>query len=82
MKKAGVPLPPPGALPPGALPPGLIPPPGSMPPPPGSFAMPVPLPPMPGFDADKADARRRAPLPSQEESLRHEQRQGKYTRAR
>ncbi|CCT66283.1 related to polyadenylation factor I subunit 2 [Fusarium fujikuroi] len=82
MKKAGVPLPPPGALPPGALPPGLILPPGSMPPPPGSFAMPVPPPPMHGFDADKADARRRAPLPSQEESLRHEQRQGKYTRAR
>jgi polyadenylation factor subunit 2 len=29
-----------------------------------------------------ADNRRRAPLPSQEESLRQEQRQGKYTRAR
>ncbi|RTE76170.1 Polyadenylation factor subunit 2 [Fusarium euwallaceae] len=78
MKKAGVPLPPPGALPP-----GLIPPPGSMPPPPGNFTLPVPPPPLPGLDADlKGDNRRRAPLPSQEESLRQEQRQGKYTRAR
>ncbi|UNI14044.1 pre-mRNA cleavage and polyadenylation factor (CPF) complex subunit [Purpureocillium takamizusanense] len=79
MKKAGVPLPPPGALPP-----GLIPPPGGVPPPPpGGFGLPVPPPPIPPVDADKAEsARRRAPLPSQEESLRQEQRQGKYTRAR
>ncbi|RSL45749.1 hypothetical protein CEP51_016035, partial [Fusarium floridanum] len=61
----------------------LIPPPGSMPPPPGNFTLPVPPPPLPGLDADlKGDNRRRAPLPSQEESLRQEQRQGKYTRAR
>ena len=79
MKKAGVPLPPPGALPP-----GLIPPPGGVPPPlPGGFGMPVPPPPIPHVDTEKSEsARRRAPLPSQEESLRQEQRQGKYTRAR
>ncbi|POR35641.1 Polyadenylation factor subunit 2 [Tolypocladium paradoxum] len=77
MKKAGVPLPPPGALPP-----GLLPPPGSVPPP-GKFPMPVPPPHMHSMDNDKAEAaRRRAPLPSQEESLRQEQRHGKYTRAR
>ncbi|RDA92832.1 hypothetical protein CP533_2865 [Ophiocordyceps camponoti-saundersi (nom. inval.)] len=72
MKKAGVPLPPPGQLPPGLILP------------PGSFPLPVPL---QQPDLDKADGsggggRRRAPLPSQEESLRQEQRQGKYTRAR
>ncbi|KFA70017.1 hypothetical protein S40285_02066 [Stachybotrys chlorohalonatus IBT 40285] len=74
MKKAGIPLPPPGALPPGFMPTlGNVPP----PPPPGNFPMPIPPPPMMA-DADK----RRAPLPSQEESLRQEQRQGKYTRIR
>ncbi|KHN99670.1 protein PFS2 [Metarhizium album ARSEF 1941] len=67
MKKAGVPLPPPGALPPGLIPP------------PGNFPFPVPPPPMP---SEESETRRRAPLPSQEESLRQEQRQGKYTRAR
>lgn len=73
MKKAGVPLPPPGALPH-----GLIPPPGSVPP--GGFPLP-PLLHQP--DENKTEGgRRRAPLPSQEESLRQEQRQGKYTRAR
>jgi polyadenylation factor subunit 2 len=71
MKRAGVPIPPPGALPP-----GFIPPPGGVPLPPG---MPVPPPPM---MADSDPRRGRAPLPSQEESLRQEQRQGKYTRAR
>ncbi|PHH62593.1 hypothetical protein CDD81_6908 [Ophiocordyceps australis] len=78
MKKAGVPLPPPANLPPGALPPGLIPPPA-----PGGFSLPVPPPPMAVPDGDKTDAaRRRAPLPSQEESLRQEQRNGKYSRVR
>ncbi|KOS18663.1 Polyadenylation factor subunit 2 [Escovopsis weberi] len=68
MKKAGVPL-----LPPGALPPGLI-------PPPGNFTLPIPPPPAPAPEPE--GGRRRAPLPSQEESLRQEQRHGKYTRAR
>lgn len=79
MKAAGVPLPPPGAFPPGAFPPGLIPPPGGVPPP-GNFQFPVPPPPMQG-ELDSS-GRRRIPLPSQEESLRQEQRHGKYTRAR
>ncbi|KAH8894997.1 WD40 repeat-like protein [Thozetella sp. PMI_491] len=90
MRKAGLPPPPlpgaPGALPPpppGMLPPGFIPPttfPGFPPPP--------PPPPPPGsggaaFDDMGLDAnRRRAPLPSQEESLRLEQSRGNYTRAR
>ena len=87
MKKAGVPLPPPGQLPP-----GLIPPPGSgsvpmPPPPPGGlpFAIPGLIPGMGGVGANSVDAnaaRQRAPLPSQEDSLKHEQRQGRYTRAR
>lgn len=77
MKKAGVPLPPPGSLPH-----GLIPPPGNVSLP-GSFPMPVQPPLLHQPDGDKNDGgRRRAPLPSQEESLRQEQRQGKYTRAR
>lgn len=75
MKRAGVPIPPPGALPP-----GFIPPPGGVPLPPGNLPLPVPPPPLLQSDADMR--RGRAPLPSQEESLRHEQRQGKYTRAR
>lgn len=73
MKKAGVTLPPPGTLPP-----GFIPPPGGIPPPPGSFQLPIPPPPMSTLATD----RRRAPLPSQEESLRQEQRHGNYSRAR
>lgn len=72
MQQAGMPMPPPGSLPP-----GLIPPPGGMPPLPGNFPLPIP-PPMNPNDSD----RRRIPLPSQEESLRQEQRHGKYTRAR
>lgn len=73
MKAAGIPLPPPG----------FVPPPGGLPPPGGSFPMPPPPPP-PGMQFPQVDANgvRRAPLPSQEESLRHEQRQGKYTRIR
>ena len=67
MRNAGVPLPPPG----------FIPPPGGSIPPPGNFAVPPPPPP-PGADGESV--RRRGPLPSQEDSLRSEQRQGRYTR--
>lgn len=76
MQKAGVPLPPP----PNMLPPGLVPPPNFLPP---GFPGPPVLPPG-GLDAqgDGAGGRRRAPLPSQEESLRAEQRKGNYTRVR
>ena len=84
MKKAGLPPPPlPGTLPPGVLPPGLI------PPPPPNFAVPPGFPPLPipgssAYDAEqRAEAgRRRAPLPSQEESLKQEQKRGHYTRVR
>ncbi|PKS10242.1 hypothetical protein jhhlp_001992 [Lomentospora prolificans] len=77
MQKAGVQLPPPP--PPGLLPPGLAP--GLLPP-----GFPIPPPPPPGsgpmdLDPNGAD-RRRAPLPSQEESLRMEQTRGNYTRSR
>ncbi len=70
MKKAGVPLPAPGSLPPGLFPP------------PGAGGMPVPPPPIPGMDSGKPDNRRRAPLPSQADSLREEQRHGHYKRVR
>jgi len=81
MRKAGVPLPPPGFAPPpgaGGMPgiPGMPPPPGFPVPPPPSGGPP------PGADADGSNARRRAPLPSQEDSLKSEQKQGRYTRAR
>lgn len=87
MRKAGIQLPPPGALPPppGALPPGALPPvglpPGALPP--GL----IPPPPIPGavpmeHDGSSDGVRRRGPLPSQAESLRQEQRQGKYTKIR
>ena len=93
MQKAGVPLPPPGALPPGILPPGLIPPPPNFPLPPGGLppGFPVPPPiPLPAQDMQQqqnlslhdSSGRRRAPLPSQEESLREEQRRGNYTHRR
>ncbi|KAK0709117.1 WD40-repeat-containing domain protein [Lasiosphaeria miniovina] len=93
MKKAGIPPPPPpgGHLPPGMLPPGLIPPPG-FPLPPG---FPPPPPHLlaqqqqqqvaqAAYDAEQTaeSIRRRAPLPSQEESLRLEQSRGHYTRLR
>ncbi|KAH9898937.1 WD40 repeat-like protein [Xylariomycetidae sp. FL2044] len=77
MQQAGVLVPPP--------PPGMMSS-GSMPPP--NFALPpgFPPPPMPlqGLDAqsDSAGRRNRAPLPSQEESLRMEQKKGHYTRVR
>ncbi|KAI6092583.1 WD40 repeat-like protein [Hypoxylon rubiginosum] len=80
MQKAGLPPPPP---PPGMLPQG-----GFVPPP--NFAVPPGFPPPPPFAQGgvdmQADAnnpnRRRAPLPSQEESLRMEQKKGNYTRVR
>ncbi|KAI1170720.1 WD40 repeat-like protein [Nemania sp. FL0916] len=66
-------------------PPGMIPPPGFVPPP--NFAMPpgFPLPPSTAaadMTSELAAARRRAPLPSQEESLRLEQKKGNYTRVK
>ncbi|CAH0016480.1 unnamed protein product [Clonostachys rhizophaga] len=61
-----------------SIPPDFKPPPGGVPPP-GNFPFPPPPPPPPGA---AGDAGRRAPLPSQEDSLRSEQRQGRYTRAR
>lgn len=81
MKKAGIPPPPPpGALPPGMLPPGLIPPPPGFPLP---FPPPPPVPPANAAHPPDNGAnlgRRRAPLPSQEESLKMEQSKGNYTR--
>ncbi|KAH8160764.1 hypothetical protein CIB48_g7482 [Xylaria polymorpha] len=76
IQKSGFPPPPP---------PGMMPPPGFMPPP--NFAVPHGFPPPPQVlsPADLAaaeNARRRAPLPSQEESLRMEQKKGNYTRVR
>ncbi|TGJ87689.1 hypothetical protein E0Z10_g1052 [Xylaria hypoxylon] len=77
IQKSGFPPPPP---------PGMVPPPGFMPPP--NFAVPPGFPPPPqvpsaaDLAADSAAARRRAPLPSQEESLRMEQKKGHYTRVR
>ncbi|KAI2462848.1 WD40 repeat-like protein [Annulohypoxylon bovei var. microspora] len=78
MQKAGLPPPPP----PGMLPPGLI-----LPP---NFAVPPGFPPPPVFATGGVDmqadgsngGRRRVPLPSQEESLRMEQKKGNYTRVR
>ncbi|KAF2972206.1 hypothetical protein GQX73_g1493 [Xylaria multiplex] len=73
IQKSGFPPPPP---------PGMAPLPGFMPPP--NFAVPgFPPPPQMASAADlAADNRRRAPLPSQEESLRLEQKKGNYTRVR
>ncbi len=79
MKKAGFTLPP------------LPPPPGSNfgagrppPPPPPGFQGVLPGLGMPGLNQDyaSADQRRRAPLPSQEDSLREEQKRGAYTHRR
>ncbi|KAI0480232.1 WD40 repeat-like protein [Xylariaceae sp. FL0804] len=77
MQKAGLPPPPPGMLPPGMIPPPNF----QMPP---GFPPPPQLPPLgAGGDMDGGNAgRRRAPLPSQEESLRMEQKRGHYTRLR
>ncbi|KAK0630665.1 WD40-repeat-containing domain protein [Bombardia bombarda] len=98
MKKAGIPPPPlPGSggapiPPPGMLPPGLIPPPpnfalplGFPPPPPGMVPPGMNMGGGGGYEGESAAesaGRRRAPLPSQEESLRMEQGRGHYTRAR
>jgi polyadenylation factor subunit 2 len=83
MRNAGLPPPPP----PGSLPPGML------PPPPPNFALPPGFPPLPpppvppalNYDEQQSSAaggRRRAPLPSQEESLRAEQKHGRYDRVR
>ncbi|KAI5924885.1 WD40 repeat-like protein [Camillea tinctor] len=73
MQKAGLPPPPP----PGMLPPGFMPPPNFTVP----LGFPPPPVPIPGDMSDSSN-RRRAPLPSQEESLRMEQKKGNYTRVR
>lgn len=70
---------PPGFLPPGMpqLPPGFQPPPGFPPPPgalPGISSTPTPT----NSTPTGGSVRRRAPLPSQQESLQEEMRQGRY----
>ncbi|KAF2015275.1 WD40 repeat-like protein [Aaosphaeria arxii CBS 175.79] len=74
----GMPPPPPGSMPPGGLPPGF--------PPPGFPGFPLPPPnsgtPPTNGQNDSDSARRRAPLPSQQESLKAEMRKGQYRRAR
>jgi polyadenylation factor subunit 2 len=80
MKKAGLAPPPLPGMPP---PPGLVPPPNFALPP-GFPPLPG-MPPVPGYDDQSggaAAARRRAPLPSQEDSLRAEQKHGRYDRVR
>ncbi|KAI9747576.1 MAG: pre-mRNA cleavage and polyadenylation factor (CPF) complex subunit [Candelina submexicana] len=67
-----------GVIPPGLLPPGFKLPPGFPPPPPAQGGI-------PGMSADGTSGgsiRKRAPLPSQQESLMEEQRRGKYRSAR
>lgn len=74
--------PPPQGFPPM---PGL---PAGMPPPPQGFVPPPGFPPLPGMgpqpttDSEGGGSRRRAPLPSQQESLQAEMRQGRYTKPR
>ncbi|KAI9807792.1 MAG: hypothetical protein M1825_005097 [Sarcosagium campestre] len=98
MGSSSVPPPPlPGNFPQGILPPGLLPPgfqlppgfPAPPPPPSLSFNGATNGGALPGLGADAAAAandaasiRKRAPLPSQQESLAMEQRQGKYRIAR
>jgi polyadenylation factor subunit 2 len=58
-----------------------------MPPPPQGFVPPPGFPPLPGMGQqpsadDGGGGRRRAPLPSQQESLQAEMRQGRYTKPR
>lgn len=84
----GLPPPPPlpanfdfSKMPPGMFPPGFQLPQG-YPPPPGVSAPGVSAPGLPGLAAESAGGRRRAPLPSQQESLMEEQRRGKYRFAR
>ncbi|OAA58605.1 WD repeat protein [Niveomyces insectorum RCEF 264] len=97
MKKAGIQLPPPpppgtrlpgGIVPPPPLPTavgghGGAPPPPPPPPPPG-FSGILPGIGLPGLSADPqgGHGRSRAPLPSQEDSLREEQKRGQYTQRR
>lgn len=92
MKKAGIPLPPPPGSgmappPPGMLPPGFLPPPPNSQLPPGFIPPPIPgmggssMDRDSGSDSGNGSIRRRAPLPSQEESLKMEQKRGNYTRA-
>ncbi|KAF2836697.1 WD40 repeat-like protein [Patellaria atrata CBS 101060] len=86
-------VPPPFPFPPGGLPfpppPGFQLPPGfPPPPPPGALpGFPILPPPQPidtqtGVGATGGSVRKRAPLPSQQESLKEEMRKGKYTRPR
>ncbi|KAF1990991.1 WD40 repeat-like protein [Aulographum hederae CBS 113979] len=87
MFPGGIPPPNPGLLPPGSqLPSGFAPPP---PPPPPQNASIEQLLGLAGSQANtgvsgggNASVRRRAPLPSQQESLQNEMRQGKYRKAR
>jgi polyadenylation factor subunit 2 len=86
LEMTGGQLPPPPGLPPGMpplsqLPPGFQPPPGFPPLPTGipGFGN-APTPPTNG--AAGGGIRKRAPLPSQQESLQEEMRQGRYTKAR
>ena len=87
----GIPPPPPGfdfsKMPPGMFPPNFQPPPSFQPPPMFPPVLPPNLSglPLPGMMADSGSGgsvRRRAPLPSQQESLMEEQRRGKYRIAR
>ena len=78
----GFPPMPPG-YPPGAmsqLPPGFQPPPG-FPPPPGGLPG-IGQTPTPPTNNGGSGVRRRAPLPSQQDSLKEEMRQGRYTKPR
>ncbi len=67
-----------GVIPPGLLPPGFQLPPGFPPPPPGQAGIPG----MGGDGTSGGSIRKRAPLPSQQESLMEEQRRGKFRTAR
>lgn len=95
MKKHGIPPPPPGMLPPGLIPPPNLPLPPGFPPPPPHLVAAAAAAATAGGKGSSADhaadqhgggneggVRRRAPLPSQEESLRMEQSKGNYTRVR
>lgn len=85
MTKGQLPPPPnPNGLPPGfpQFPPGFQPSPGFPPPPPGGLPGIAPTPPSANGTPDGGSIRRRAPLPSQQESLEQEMRQGRYTKAR
>lgn len=85
----GFPAFPAGIPPPGILPPGFQMPPGFPPPPPPNAAPGLPMLSGPQGGSDNSGSgdggsgvRRRAPLPSQQESLKQEMRRGKYRSAR